>query len=1082
MTTLRLTGFELQEPIGRGGSGSVWRARHRSGVDAAVKVLVSDHAKTPRWQQAFEREIHTIAGLRHPGIVDVYDSGIVPPGLPGLDAGSPWLAMSWVDDTLSTWLRAEPGRRTWAETRRILLELLDALAHAHARGVIHLDIKPQNVLVDATGRVRLADFGIASRPDDDTHDSSSGAGTPLFMAPERFHMGHPPVPATDLYSVGCLTWWLAAGRPPFHLPVSALPRAHMLDHPGKLPLPNGWPPGLSDWTEVMLAKFPGQRFERAADAAHALRGLSERGAAPKISLAPLAQPTTSDTWQTDSMSIEEPPPAPPPVPARHLAVPPLPPRWPATAADHRHLTGAGLGLFGLRALPLVDREHERDVIWDALRRVTDGEGAALVWLRGPSGIGKSRLADELVTLAHASGAADVLVATHGPAGGGSHGFAPMIARWLPTTGLPRMEIEDQIRRRLPDASPDDRLRLSEWIAGEPLRPEERDQLVRVVLRQAASRRPVVWWLDDLDHAPEAVSLIAEIVASDLPILVVATSGEDGVPGLDAVPARTLDVGPLTEEDTRTLLGAMLGLDEDLADRVTERAGGMPLFAVQLVGDWVRRGVLDARGGGLTLVPGARADLPDDLHRLWMDRLGDLPSGAAETLEVAAALGGLVSHDEWQRACRIAGFDMRGQEEVARRGLLIDDTNSFRVAHQLLREALDRRCREGGRWQSTHRACAEALLPDQAHPLVGIRRARHLLESGEIDGARDIALTSAQALRRLGDFRAAARAVAIAEQAAGDQLLAVLDLKARVEVELGAFAAAEATCGRVLALATDDPRAAGTALRLRGGVRTLLGDRAASERDLRDALPLLERAGDHEQVGDCHQSLALVAAGAGRYDEARTHLDHAEQVWKAAQGPAEWFAWLDWARADIELASGNLALADAAAERAALAFDAAGRAWQAMMARGMRAEVSMESGRFEEARVGFQRQREQADALGVTGAPRWLMDATRAINDMLMERYDEAEEVLDRLVRELEGAGWERRALGAWAALALCQVARGAEDEADRSMARVEHLVAEGTFGDRTNRWILGVVQERLVLVDLDRAGRLSDWLEALEET
>lgn len=140
---------------------------------------------------------------------------------------------------------------------------------------------------------------------------------------------------------------------------------------------------------------------------------------------------------------------------------------------------------------------------------------------------------------------------------------------------------------------------------------------------------------------------------------------------------------------------------------------------------------------------------------------------------------------------------------------------------------------------------------------------------------------------------------------------------------------------------------------------------------------------------------------------------------------------------------------------------------------------MRAGRYEEARALFERQRRQADALGVTGAPRWLMDTTRAFNELGAGRYEEAEAILDPIVVELESAGWERRALGAWAALALCQRARGAEEDADRSLARVEELVARRSLGDRANQTILELVSERFARVDPARAARLQRWLREM---
>ena len=274
MRTRTLGSFTLTEAVGRGGMGVVWRARHTSGAAAAVKVLIADRARTDRWRRAFEREIRTQAGLYHPGIVEVYDTGLVPTRMGSdLPADSPWLAMAWVDFTLDRWLRIDRKHRRFAEIRRILLALLSALAHAHAHGVVHRDLKPDNVLVDlTTGAVRLTDFGIAATGDDD--ELLIRAGTPPFMAPEQILGEGPMGPSTDLYALGCLTHWLVTGSPPFEGSIRELRRAHRDRPPPPLPLPPRWPAALQGWVDTLLAKDPDRRFGRAADAAEVLRSLA----------------------------------------------------------------------------------------------------------------------------------------------------------------------------------------------------------------------------------------------------------------------------------------------------------------------------------------------------------------------------------------------------------------------------------------------------------------------------------------------------------------------------------------------------------------------------------------------------------------------------------------------------------------------------------------------------------------------------------------------------------------------------------------------------------------------------------------
>ncbi|MEM6930331.1 MAG: protein kinase, partial [Myxococcota bacterium] len=170
--------FDLQDPIGRGGGGQVWAAVHRrSGFAVAIKAVPTDPI-------AFAREVEAVSALDHPRIVWVLDHGVAD-GSDALPAGIPWLAMQRATGTLADHLGLP-----WARQRQALLGLLDALAHAHARRVVHLDVKPSNVLVGCRrhpgDRIEhpvdglcLADFGIAR-----TAGGESGpvSGTPRFMA------------------------------------------------------------------------------------------------------------------------------------------------------------------------------------------------------------------------------------------------------------------------------------------------------------------------------------------------------------------------------------------------------------------------------------------------------------------------------------------------------------------------------------------------------------------------------------------------------------------------------------------------------------------------------------------------------------------------------------------------------------------------------------------------------------------------------------------------------------------------------------------------------------------------------------
>ncbi len=195
--------IELREVVGQGGMGTVHRAHHlRLDRPVAVKFLAEPLAAQPEFADRLRREARVLARLRHPGIVDVHDFGE--------QDGRGYIVMEYVDgQPLSRLLPLPPER-----ARAIALEVLDALACAHAAGLVHRDVKPANVLIDADGRARLTDFGLA-RPLTGWTLTTAGrvAGTPQYMAPELLE-GAAPDPRQDVYAMGAMLYEMLAGRPP----------------------------------------------------------------------------------------------------------------------------------------------------------------------------------------------------------------------------------------------------------------------------------------------------------------------------------------------------------------------------------------------------------------------------------------------------------------------------------------------------------------------------------------------------------------------------------------------------------------------------------------------------------------------------------------------------------------------------------------------------------------------------------------------------------------------------------------------------------------------------------------------------
>lgn len=207
----RLGSWELLEEIDRGGQGIVWRARHvDDGRIAALKRPVWGALAGARTRRRFEREIEAASGLDHPGIVKVI-------GRESVD-GQPVLALEWVEgEPVDVW--AARHRHRPADVLRQFLDIADAVAHAHRRGVIHRDLKPSNVLVDSDGFPRVLDFGLAKIEDDVeplATRSSDVLGTPAYAAPEQLSGAANAADArSDVYSLCVVLFEMLTGTLPY---------------------------------------------------------------------------------------------------------------------------------------------------------------------------------------------------------------------------------------------------------------------------------------------------------------------------------------------------------------------------------------------------------------------------------------------------------------------------------------------------------------------------------------------------------------------------------------------------------------------------------------------------------------------------------------------------------------------------------------------------------------------------------------------------------------------------------------------------------------------------------------------------
>jgi tetratricopeptide (TPR) repeat protein/tRNA A-37 threonylcarbamoyl transferase component Bud32 len=586
--------YRVERLLGEGAQKRVYLARDLQ-LDrwVALAVFRTDPTDTS-FNERLRREAHAMARLpAHPNVVNVYDAGS--------DDPRPFLVEEYVEGgTVADLLQRSQGSGVAVEQAlRIAAGACNALAHAHAHGIVHRDVKPGNIYLTQDGEPKLGDFGLVAATtaiDSETLIKLTREGvligTLAYMAPEQA-LGKPLDPRSDLYSLGVTLYELTTGRRPFvgDEPV-ALVSQHMrtppvppLVHNPELPRP------LNDLILRLLAKDPRQRPDDAAGVASALDALGTGG----------------DGY-------------------------------------------AEIGSEALRALArgfYVGRGREVDAICRAVDRALAGEGG-VVFVTGDAGMGKTRLAEHAADYARLRDANVLWGRCYEGEGAPPYWPWSQVIRNYTQDHDPETlsavmgagaadiaQMESEVRRRLPDLAPPPQL--------EP--EEERfrmfDSITRFLLA-AAEREPMVVLLDDLHYADRASLLLLEFLAQELSsakLLVVGTyrdvelqPGDDLTHTLATVARlhapRRIALSGLTESEVASYMQASgrTDADERLVKAVFEKSEGNPFFVTELVR------LLEAGQ------PPDHLNIPDEVRDVIDRRLACLSDSCREALTVAALMG------------------------------------------------------------------------------------------------------------------------------------------------------------------------------------------------------------------------------------------------------------------------------------------------------------------------------------------------------------------------------------------------------------------------------------------------------------
>jgi eukaryotic-like serine/threonine-protein kinase len=254
--------YQVECEIGRGGAARVFLAVNREGQKLALKILHPEFLESVAADR-FLREIKLASQLNHPHIARLFDSG-----------ERDWLvylAMAFIDGASLREVLGRGRRLNVADTLRMACDLLDALDHAHQLGIVHRDVKPENVIISPDRGAVLLDFGIAraivTSISDEITRTGITVGSSAYMSPEQINGDHDIDGRSDLYSLGCVLFECLAGRPPFVWRKEIVVLQLHLSEPAPdvRTLRADVPPDLAGAINKALAKLPGERCKSAAE-------------------------------------------------------------------------------------------------------------------------------------------------------------------------------------------------------------------------------------------------------------------------------------------------------------------------------------------------------------------------------------------------------------------------------------------------------------------------------------------------------------------------------------------------------------------------------------------------------------------------------------------------------------------------------------------------------------------------------------------------------------------------------------------------------------------------------------------------
>jgi len=827
--------YTVLKKLGEGGKGIVFKARDTALNRIVAIKMLKNPVTTGEAYTRFITEAQSVAKLNHPNIVNIYDIG--------KEDGKQFFVLEFVEGhSLRDLIESSPERKCDTQTvLRISIDVCNALQYAHSQGILHRDVKPENIMITADGVAKLMDFGLAKMLGQ-PRQTQDGVivGTVAYVAPE-IALGKGADARSDLYSLGAVLYEAATGKPPFlgEDPVKVI-FSHIHDHPVSPDRLNPkLPSALSDCVMRLLEKDPEKRHRSAGDLLRVLSDVAEE------SLREVALPV-----QKPVLVVPSP---------RPLA---------------------------RKEIQLIDRVEEMNQLREAVDRAVRGEGG-LLFLRGEAGIGKTRLTREMGAYARLRGM-NVL-----------YGRCPAL---LTMTGIPPYILwSEVIRDYLQASAPEQLYRVIGFYPSEvsklvpelrqklgaipqslPLDPEhERDRLFEAVsqfITNVSKEAPLLVVLDDLQWTDQSSLLLMHYLARGVSrerLLLVGAYRDNEVDEkhplspiltelnrerlLQAVPLKRMSLDHASE-----MIRQILEQDDvpkEFSELVYQKTGGNPFFVEEVIRSLMEQELVVREGNRWKIKEVSRIEFPETVKGVVKARIGRLDDECRNLLTTASFLG----YDFTFEALRaVTGFEedrlLDLVDRVLETGLIkekvIRGWETYSFADAIVRDAMHEEVSRSRHGRLHHAVgCAQEIVYAEKIDDHLAELAYQFLEGNDKDRALGYFLKAGE---KAAKIYANNEAISYLESAL--QLLnekeGELDEKARVLERLG-------------------------------DIKRIQGAYSACVQHWSKALELSKKLNEKENVARIHRRIASILDGVmGETEKAETHYQEALKILEATPESVE----------------------------------------------------------------------------------------------------------------------------------------------------------------------------------------------------